>query len=102
MAEVKKKAVKKAMGNKPPKVQPDYSNGLKAGQQVALYSDRNGLRYGYEYLKSSKAYHTLLKLETGKEVRVLHDKTFTMDAAKKVEREIDEHNAKLEKASKTA
>lgn len=70
------------------------SNKFRAGQQVALYSDRKGLRYGYQYVDNTKYYYIVVDLETLEEKRVLVNKVLAMSEAKKKLREIDKHNAK--------
>ena len=72
---------------------------FKAGQQVAVNSNRHGLRFGYEYAGATPRHHKVRNIETGKVSHVWFDKVLGMKSARKLAREIDTYNAQFEKKS---
>lgn len=67
---------------------------FKKGQAVALYSDRNGLRFDYEYVRSTARHHVVLDLENGQEYHVWFDKVLSMKKAERLYSQILKHNEK--------
>jgi hypothetical protein len=72
------------------------NQNLRKGQQVALYSDKKGLRLGYEFVEALNSFYVVRNTETGKTHRVWMNKVLNMDGYKKKLAEIEAYNAKIE------
>ena len=63
------------------------------GQQVALYSERKGLRMHYDFVSKLERFYVVKNTETGTEHRVWFNKVLTIGEAKKkavqIEKEIE-------------
>ncbi len=61
---------------------------FKPGQQVALYSERKGLRMNYEFINKLERFYIVKNVDTGTEHRVWFNKVLSISEAKKKELQI--------------